>query len=84
MVPRLGSKYNLEVETTSKPFSEFRTDEYARSGLPPAPAIMIGDELLVQGCDVDENKLEAAICRHLGLPEPERSKKGIIDKIFGG
>ncbi len=84
MVPRLGSKYNLEVETTSKPFSEYRTDEYARSELPAAPAIMIGDELVVQGCDADESKLEAAICRHLGLPEPEQTKKGIFGKIFGG
>ncbi len=46
-----------------------------------APAIMVGDELIVQGCDIDEEKLEAAICRQLGLPEPE--KKGILDRLFG-
>jgi hypothetical protein len=84
MVPRLGSKYGVEVETTSRPFSEYHTDEYAKSGLPAAPAVMIGDELVVQGCDADEGELEAAICRHLGLPEPERSKKGILGKLFGG
>jgi len=43
---------------------------------------MIGDELVVQGCDVDEEKLESAICRHLGLPEPEPQKKGIMDRLF--
>jgi hypothetical protein len=47
-----------------------------------APAIMVGDELVVQGCDVDEEKVEAAICRHLGLPEPEPRKKGILDRLF--
>jgi hypothetical protein len=25
-----------------------------------APAIMVGDELVVQGCDIDEDKVEAA------------------------
>ena len=72
----------MEIETTSKPFKEYRTEEYAKLGLPMAPAIMVGDELVVQGCDVDEEKLESAICRHLGLPEPEPQKKGIMDRLF--
>jgi len=72
----------VEIKTTSKPFKEYRTEEYAKLGLPMAPAIMVGDELVVQGCDVDEEKLESAICRHLGLPEPEPQKKGIIDRLF--
>ncbi len=78
----MGEKYNLEIETTSKPFQEYRTEEYARMGLPMAPAIMVGDDLVVQGCDVGEDKLEAAISRHLGLPEPEPQKKGILDRLF--
>jgi hypothetical protein len=82
MIPRLGKQYNLEIETVSKPNQEFRTEEYAKLGLPPAPAIMVGEELVAQGCDVDEGKLEAAICRHLGLPEPEPRKKGILDRLF--
>jgi len=48
-----------------------------------APAIMVGDELVVQGCDIDENKLEAAICRLLGLPEPQPQRKRILDQLFG-
>ena len=47
-----------------------------------APAIMVGDEPVVQGCDIDEDKVEAAICRQLGLPEPEPQKKGILDRLF--
>ena len=73
----------MEIETTSRPFQEYRTEEYARLGLPMAPAIMVADELIVQGCDVDEDKLEAAICRQLGLPEPEPQKKGIFDRFLG-
>ena len=82
ITPRLGEKYPVEIETISKPNQEYRTAEYAKLGLPVAPAIMVGDELIVQGCDVDEDKLEAAICHHLGLPEPEPQKKGILDRLF--
>lgn len=46
----------------------------------PAPWVQMC--WVVQGCDVDEDKLEAAICRHLGLPEPEPQKKGILDRLF--
>jgi hypothetical protein len=78
----MGEKYKVEIETISKPRQEYRTEEYARLGLPPAPAIMVGDELVVQGCDVDETKVEAVICRHLGLPEPEQQKKGMLDRLL--
>ncbi len=83
MIPRLGQKFPIEIETVSKPNEAFRTEEYARSGLPLAPAIMIADELIMQGCDIDEAKVEAAICRRLGLPEPELQKKGIFDRFLG-
>ena len=82
IIPRLGEKYKVEIETISKPNQDYRTEEYAGLGLPLAPAILVEDELVVQGCDVDENKLEAAICRHLRLPEPEPQKKGLLDRLF--
>jgi hypothetical protein len=82
IIPRLGEKYQVEIETVSKPNQDFRTEEYARLGLPLAPAIMVGDELVVQGCDIDDDNLEAAICRHLGLPVPEPRKRGILDRLF--
>jgi hypothetical protein len=82
MIPRLGEKYKVEIETISKPRQEYRTEEYARLGLPTAPAIMVGDELVVQGCDVDQEKVEAAICRHMGLPEQEQQRKGILGRLL--
>ena len=83
-MPRLGDKYDIETEVISKPRAEFNTDEYFALDLPVAPAIMVGDEIVVEGSDIAEEKLEAAICRHLGLPEPEPPKKGIVGKLFGG
>jgi hypothetical protein len=67
MMPRLGKKYPMEIEITSKPKAEYRTDEYFSLDLPVAPAVMVGDEIVTEGADVEEDKLEAAIRRHLGL-----------------
>jgi hypothetical protein len=84
MMPRLGAKYQIEIETISKPKQEYQTDEYFELDLPAAPAVMVGDEILVEGSDVPEDKLEATICRHLGLPAPEPKKKGILGRLFTG
>jgi hypothetical protein len=43
---------------------------------------MVGDEILVEGTDVSEDKLENAICRHLGLAGPPK-KKSIFSRIAG-
>jgi len=67
MIPRLGEKYDVEIETISKPMAEYSTAEYLAQKLPVAPAIMIGDEVLVKVSDVSDDKLEAVICDHLGL-----------------
>jgi hypothetical protein len=83
MLPRLGQKYPLEIEITSKPIAEYQTDEYFELDLPAAPAIMVGEEIVVEGTDVEEHKLETVICRHLGLPEPEPRKKGFLGRLFG-
>jgi hypothetical protein len=83
MMPRLGQKYPLDIEVTSKPIAEYQTDEYFELDLPAAPAIMVGEEIVVEGSDVAEHKLEAVICRHLGLPEPEPPKKGFLGRLFG-
>ncbi len=79
-MPRLGEKYPLEIEITAKPKSAYETDEYFALDLPVAPAIMVGDEIIVEGSDVSEHELERCICRVLGLPEPE--KKGLLDRLF--
>ena len=82
MMPRLGEKYDIEIKITSKPKSEYLTDEYFALDLPVAPAIMVGDEIVTEGKDVDDYTLEASICRHLGLPEPVEEKKSIIGTFF--
>lgn len=82
MIPRLGNKYDIDIDITAKPIKDYMTDAYFELDLPVAPAIMVGDEIIVEGSDVEKDKLEAAICRHLGLPEPAPSKKGIIDRLL--
>jgi hypothetical protein len=82
MMPRLGQKYELEIETISKPNAEYLTDEYFELDLPVAPAVMVDEEIVVEGSDVPEDKLETVICKHLGLPPPEAEKKGILGRLF--
>ena len=82
MMPRLGQKYEIEIETISKPNAEYQTDEYFELDLPVAPAVMVDEEIVVEGTDVSEDKLETVICRHLGLPPPEAEKKGILGRLF--
>ena len=60
-MPRLGAKYNIEMVTIEKPNDEYMTDEYFELDLPVAPAIMVGDEIFVEGTDIAKRKLEAAI-----------------------
>ncbi len=83
MMPRLGAKYLIEIQTISKPKAQYQTDEYFEQELPVAPAVMVGDEIVTEGSDVGEEKLEAVICRHLGLPEPEPQKKGLFKRLLG-
>lgn len=79
-MPRLGEKYDIEIQTISKPREEYNTDEYFELDLPVAPAVMVGEEIVVEGADVSEEKLEAAICKQLGLPPPGPQKKGILER----
>ena len=82
MTPSLGDKYEIQIETISKPRAEYQTDEYFELDLPVAPAVMVSDEVLVEGSDVTEDKLEAAIRRHLGLPQLEQKRDGILRRIL--
>ncbi len=81
-MPRLGENYDIEIETISKPPAEYNTDEYFELDLPVAPAIMIGEEILTEGSDVSDEKVEAAICKSLGLPPPEPKKKGVLGRLL--
>jgi len=46
-MPRLGQKYDIEIETISKAREEYMTDEYFELDLPVAPAVMVADEIVV-------------------------------------
>ncbi len=82
MLPRLGQKCDIEVEVMSKPISEYNTDEYFELELPVAPAVMVDDEVVVEGSNVAEDKLENIIRTHLGLPSLEPEKKGVLGRLF--
>ncbi len=82
MMPRLGEKYDIEIETISRPKAEYAAPEYRELGLPKAPAVMLGDEVVVKGADASEKNLEAMICEHLGMPAPEPQKRGIFGRIL--
>ena len=81
-MPRLGHTYEIEIEVISKPKAEYLTDEYFALDLPAAPAVMVGEEIVVEGSDVTEAALEMTICRHLGLPPPEPDTKGPLGRFF--
>jgi hypothetical protein len=83
MVPRLGQKYGFATEIISKPIAAYQTDEYFDLDLPAAPAVMVADEIVVEGTDVAEEVLEGVIRRHLGLPELEQGNKGFLRRWFG-
>jgi hypothetical protein len=65
MTPGLGEKYNIDIETIAKPKADYMTDEYFELDLPVAPAVMVGEEIVVEGSDVSEEELEAAIREQL-------------------
>jgi len=82
MAPRLGTSYPIEIETTSKPRADYSSLDYMNLNLPKAPAIIVGDKVVVEGSDIPEHKLEAAICRHLGFPEPQPPKEGNLSRFL--
>jgi len=67
----LGQKYDLDLETIAKSREEYQSEAYRALGLPPAPAVMVEDEIAGQGPEISEEKLEAAIRKRLGLPSLE-------------
>ena len=81
-MPGLGKKYEIDIETMSKPKADYLTDEYFELDLPVAPAVMVGEDILVEGTDVSQYELESAICRQLGLPKPEPEKKSLVDRLL--
>ena len=83
MMPSLGEKYSIKIEVISKPKAEYMTDAYFELDLPVAPAVMVADEIVVEGQDVSQHEVEVSICRQLKLPEPEPPKKGVFSRLLG-
>jgi len=82
MMPGLGEKYDIQIETISKPKAEYITDEYFELELPVAPAVMVGEEIVVEGLDIGNFEVETEICKQLDLPLPKPEKKGFLKKFF--
>ena len=82
MMPGLGQKYAIEIETTSKPNADYLTDEYFELDLPVAPAVVVGEDIVVEGSDVAQLEIETAICEQLNLPPPAVEDKGLLNKLF--
>lgn len=80
MIPVLGQKYDIHIEVTSKPKAEYHTDGYFELEQPVAPAIMVGEDIVVEGSDIEQFEVESSICRQLNLHPPEPEKKGIFKK----
>ena len=78
----LDEKYDVAIDVMSKPKDEYLTDEYFELDLPVAPAVMVGDEIVVEGADVSRHEIETAICRQLNLPLPEKEEKGLLKKLL--
>ena len=82
-MPRLGEKYDIEIQTISKPKAEYSTDEYFELDLPVAPAVMVGEEIVVEGSDVSDEKLENVICE-TPRPSPTSASKEEYPRPVGG
>jgi len=82
MMPGLGKTYEIDIDVISKPKANYSTDEYFDLDLPVAPAVMVGDEIVTEGSDVTQYEIEAAICRQLNLPVPEKEEPGFLGKLF--
>jgi hypothetical protein len=63
MLPGLGDTCNLEIEIISNTRDAYRSAKYLATGLPAAPALMLGDEILVQGWPISEEFLMSAVCQ---------------------
>jgi hypothetical protein len=61
MVPSLGDKVGAEIEIIEKSRDVYRSEAYTETKLPIAPAIMIGDDVIVVQSDITLSQLEKMI-----------------------
>ena len=83
MIIVLRSKYENEIEVTSKPIAAYQSDEYFELDLPVAPAAMVGDEIVVEGADIREERARGGHqAPPWGSAEPVAAKKGLLDRLL--
>ena len=77
MIPGLGEKYGITVEVISKPREEYAGEAYSKLGLPVAPAIMIGEQVLVEKIGRYPGRVRA------GYSKSTRNGKGMKVSTYG-
>lgn len=75
MASGLEAGDGIAVEIIIKTKEAYRSEDHKRSNLPAAPAVMIGDDIIVQGADLSEKQLEEAIAGYL-FKSGENTGKG--------
>ena len=81
MMPGPGAKFPIDV--TTGPKSEDMTNAYLELGLPVAPAVMVADDIVVEGQDVSRHEIEISTCPHLVLPETQPPQQGVFSRLLG-
>ena len=76
-MPRLGATYDIEIEVISKPKADYLTDDYFALDLPVASAVMVENEILIEGKDIDDPRSRwpsaaGSACRNPGLNRKKR------------
>ncbi|MBM3302873.1 MAG: hypothetical protein FJY85_23360, partial [Deltaproteobacteria bacterium] len=65
--------------------AEYQSVAYLELDLPAAPAVMVVDEVVVEGSDIAEEDLVAAIRQELGMPpgtEEERYHRSALQRMM--
>jgi hypothetical protein len=72
MLPGLGDKTGVEIETVEKSRDEYRSDSYAATNLPVAPAVMIDGEVIAVHNIITQSQMEKMIENRLKA-EPDET-----------
>lgn len=57
----MGAKYPVAIETEIHTKDFYNSDEWKKTGLPVAPGLIIGDEVIPIGSEVLEDEIERLI-----------------------
>jgi hypothetical protein len=76
MMPRLGVRYPVEIESISKPQAEYQTDDYFELDLPVAPAVMVGGKSWWKAKMFPNTRWRFIFAGNWVCPRPNRNQKG--------